>query len=96
MNSNQDFTPELSPDVLSEAHELAGEVIRRMLIWIADAPTLIDRGLRASVALHCLRPDLLGNRPTFDRLGDQAGRSRARVHQLAEEFRLLTSETIQP
>ncbi len=88
MNSEIDFAPETDPDVVSEARHLAGEVIRRMLIWIADAPTLLERGLRASIALHCLRPDLLTD-ATFLRLGDQAGRSAARVHQLAQEFRLL-------
>jgi len=42
-----------------EARALALEVVCRLLIWMADAPTVEDRGLRTSVALYCIRPDLL-------------------------------------
>jgi hypothetical protein len=71
-----------------EAHELACEVIRWMLVWIADAPTMIDRGLRATVALHCLRPDLIDT-PTLEQIGDEAARTQQHVHALALTFRLL-------
>jgi hypothetical protein len=84
-----------APHVIDESHALATEVIRRLLVWMADAPTLLDRGLRATVALHCLRPDLLAA-PTFGRIGDKAGCSPSRVHQLAQEFRLLMGNMLKP
>lgn len=80
-------------DAGADVRELAGEVIRQFLIWIADAPTMLERGLRASVALSCLRPDLLDG-ATLVRLGDDAGRGPGRVHQLAKEFRLVMGGTI--
>lgn len=92
MRPEEDFWPHSNDEVCDEASELAGEVIRRMLVWIADAPTMIDRGLRATVALHCLRPDLIGS-PTLDRIGDEAVRRRQHAHALAKEFRLLMGET---
>lgn len=91
MHRERDHWKDVSPEVCDEARELAGEVIRRMLVWTADAPTMLDRGLRATVALHCLRPDLLGS-PTLDRIGDQAARTRQYVHALANEFKLLMGE----
>ena len=61
MHRERDPWTDVSPEVCDEARELAGEVIRRMLVWTADAPTMLDRGLRATVALHCLRPDRIAN-----------------------------------
>jgi hypothetical protein len=95
MDSNNAEPLGEAPHVIDEAHALATEVIRRLLVWMADAPTLLDRGLRATVALHCLRPDLLGA-PTFARIGDESGRSPSRVHRLAGEFRVLMGETFKP
>ena len=69
------------------ARELATEAIRRLLIWMADAPTLEDRGLRASVALYCLRPDLIKG-ATLEKIGDATGRTRQAVFHLVKEFRL--------
>jgi hypothetical protein len=56
-----------------------------MLLWIADAPTLIDRGLRATVALKCLRPDLIKS-ATFAKIGEDAARTRQYAHRLAKDF----------
>jgi hypothetical protein len=76
-------------DPRTEAVGLASEVIRRLLIWMADGRTLEERGLRACVALYCIRPDLIDG-TTLDRIGDQAGRSRQAVHKLAVAFRETT------
>jgi hypothetical protein len=62
------------------------EVICRLLLWTADAPTIEDRGLRASVALYCVRPDLIDG-ATLARIGDGTGRTRQHVHKLAVSFR---------
>ena len=74
-------------DANYDAREAATEAIRRLLIWMADAPTLEDRGLRASVALYCLRPDLI-NGATLESIGDATGRTRQAVFNLAKDFRL--------
>jgi hypothetical protein len=72
-----------------EARALALEVICRLLIWIADAATVGARGLRATVALYCIRPDLL-NGATLEQIGEAAGLSRQGVFKLASDFRETT------
>lgn len=76
-------------DPRREARELAREVICRLLIWIADGATLADRGLRTTVALYCVRPDLI-NGMTLEQIGNRAGCTRQAVHKLADNFRLTT------
>ena len=74
-------------DPRHEARELALETIRRLLIWVAEGATLDDRGLRTSVALYCIRPDLIDD-ATLEQIGDLSGRSRQAVHKLADNFRM--------
>jgi len=81
------FTEPVEPR--QEALAMASEVIRRLLIWMADGRTLEERGLRACVALYCIRPDLIDG-ATLDRIGALAERSRQAVHKLANEFRQTT------
>ena len=76
-------------DPRAEARALALEVICRLLLWMADAPTLEDRGLRTSVALYVVRPYLLDG-VTLEQIGEQTGRTRQHVHKLADSFRLTT------
>jgi len=73
-------------DPVREGREQGFEVIRHLLIWMADAPTLEKRGLRATIALHCLRPDLI-NGATLESIGDKAGCTRQSVHAIARDFR---------
>jgi hypothetical protein len=87
MDTDDDVFFSETADTEDAARELATEAIRRLLIWMADAPTLEDRGLRASVALYCLRPDLVKG-ATLERMGDATGRTRQAVHNLARDFRL--------
>lgn len=86
MKANDDsfFAEPLDPR--HEARELALEVLRRLLIWMADAPTLADRGLRTSVALYCIRPDLIDGQ-TLEQIGARAGHTRQAMHKLADSFR---------
>ncbi len=79
----------------SEDRELATEALRRVLLWIADAPTLHDRGFRATVALKCLRPDLIKWAP-FEKIGSDASKSRQYAHTLSKEFKLLIGRPIKP
>lgn len=87
-NQNDSFFVEPT-DPRQEARALALEAICRLLIWMADAPTIEDRGLRTSVALYCVRPDLLDG-ATMARIGDGTGRTRQHVHKLAASFRQAT------
>ena len=68
---------------------MASDVICRLLVWMADGRTLEDRGLRACVALYCIRPDLIDG-VTLDGIGELAGCSRQMVHKLAIGFRQTT------
>lgn len=78
-----------APNPEHEAEQAALEILRRLLVWMAEGPTLEDRGLRASVALYCIRPDLIDD-ATLERIGNIAGCSKQAVHQLTESFRLTT------
>ena len=68
---------------------MASEVVCRLLLWMADGRTLEERGLRACVALYCIRPDLIDGL-TLDGIGALAGCSRQAVHKLAITFRQTT------
>lgn len=81
------FTEPIDPR--HEARALASEVIRRLLIWMADGRTLEERGLRTSVALYCIRPDLIDG-TTLEQIGTLAGCSRQAVHKLAGSFKETT------
>jgi hypothetical protein len=72
-----------------DALVMAADVICRLLIWMADSRTLEERGLRACVALYCIRPDLIDGM-TLDGIGVLAGCSRQAVHKLAIAFRQTT------
>lgn len=90
MKNNTDhsfFDEPVDPRV--EARALALEVICRLLIWIADAGTVEARGLRATVALYCIRPDLLDG-VTLEKIGEASGLSRQGVFKLAADFRETT------
>ena len=76
-------------DPQQEARALALEVVCRLFIWMAEASTLEDRGVRATVALYCVRPDLI-HQATLEEIGNLSGRSRQAVHQLAVSFRATT------
>jgi hypothetical protein len=86
-NDDSFFAEPINPRL--EARALALEVICRLLLWMADGATLEDRGLRTSVALYCIRPDLVDGR-TLEQIGALSGRTKQTVHKLADSFRLTT------
>ncbi len=86
-NDNSFFSEPV--DLKQEAHFLASEVVCRLLIWMSEAMSLEERGVRATVALYCIRPDLI-NEATLEEIGHVAGRTKQAVHQLADSFRETT------
>ena len=86
-NDNSFFAEPI--DSKQEARALALEVVSRLLIWMAEGPSLEERGVRATVALYCIRPDLIMEK-TLEEIGNVSGRSRQAVHQLAGSFRATT------
>ena len=89
MNDNLDSFFIDPPDPRQEARAIALEVICRVLLWMADETSIEGRGLRTSVALYCVRPDLIDGE-TLARIGDRSGRTRQHIHKLAESFRQTT------
>jgi hypothetical protein len=87
-NNNDSFFVDVT-DPRQEGRALALEVVCRLLLWMADAPNIEDRGLRTSVALYCVRPDLIDGQ-TLARIGDVSGRTRQHIHKLAVSFRRTT------
>ena len=89
MKTNEDsfFAQPLDPH--KEGRALTLEVICRVLIWIAESATREERSVRATVALYCVRPDLL-EESTLEEIGDSSGRSPQAIHKLAESFRTTT------
>lgn len=74
-------------DPAREARAQALEVITRLLIWIAESGDMRSRGFRATIALYCVRPDLIGG-ITLEKIGGMAGATKQAAHKLAREFRL--------
>ena len=89
MKTNNDSFFAEPVDARREARFLALEAISRLLIWMSEGASLEERGVRGTVALYCLRPDLIGE-ATLEEIGHGGGRSRQSVHQLADSFRETT------
>jgi hypothetical protein len=89
MNTNNDTFFNDPTDARKETRDLLAEALSQLLIWMADAPTLEDRGLRVTVCLYCVRPDLI-NGATMEQIGYQSGRTQQHVYNLARSFRLTT------
>ena len=87
-NNNDSFFAE-PVDARQEARSIALEVVCRLLIWMSEGASLEERGVRATVALYCIRPDLIGE-ATLEEIGHGAGRSKQAVHNLADSFRETT------
>jgi hypothetical protein len=93
MKNNDDSFFAEPVDARREARFLAFESVTRLLIWLAEGTSLEERGVRGTVALYCLRPDLIGE-ATLEEIGHGGGRSRQSVHQLADSFRATTGMTL--
>lgn len=61
------------------------EVLSRTFGWVAEADTVEQKGLRASVVLDCVRADLLGS-ATLEELGAKIGMPQAVVDELVSDF----------
>lgn len=61
------------------------EVLSRTFGWVAQATTVEQKGLRASVVLYCVRADLLGE-ATLEELGATAGTPQAVMDELVADF----------
>lgn len=61
------------------------EVLSRTFGWVAEADTVEQKGLRASVVLYCVRADLLGE-TTLEELGANTGTPQAVVNELVSDF----------
>lgn len=86
-NDQQFFALPVDPRL--EARAMLLESLSRVFIWIADAATVEERGVRASVVLFCVRPDLIPE-ATMEALGERVGLSFHAIFKLAEDFRLAT------
>lgn len=73
--------------IATEVRAQTVEAVSRILFWIAEAGSIQNRGVRATIMLYCVRPDLIGG-VTLERIGDDAGMTRQATHKLAQEFRL--------
>ena len=74
-------------DIANEARRQAVEVITRFLIWIAEGANAHNRETRTTIALYCVRPDLIGS-PTLEQVGHTAGISEQAACKLAHDFRV--------
>ena len=61
------------------------EVLSRTFGWVAEADTVEQKGLRASVVLYCVRADLLGA-ATLEELGATVGTPQAVMEELVSDF----------
>lgn len=75
--------PEQTPE--QERLDRICDVLSRTFGWVADAQTVEQKGLRASVVLYCVRADLLGP-TTLQELGATVGMPQAVVDDLVSDF----------
>lgn len=61
------------------------EALSRTFMWVADAGSLEQMGLRATVVLYCVRGDLIGG-ATLEDIGFRAGCTRQAVENLVVDF----------
>lgn len=61
------------------------EVLRRTFGWVAEANTVEQTGLRASVVLHCVRADLIDD-ATLAEFGQKAGIPQPFIDTLVADF----------
>lgn len=87
MKNNDDSIPPAALNPYEEARAMFRYAISRLMTWVVDSPTHAGRGLRCSVMLFCIRPDLIDG-ATLEEIGDAAGCTRQAVHKLARDFRL--------
>jgi hypothetical protein len=73
-------------ETTTEAGRAALEVISPLLMWVNQAATLKQRGLRATVILYCFGSQLI-NGATLEEIGTQVGCSRQAVHKVLVNFR---------
>jgi hypothetical protein len=57
----------------------------RLLAWLLEGPTTAGIGLRTLVAVHKVRPDLIGGL-SFEEISAMAGFGRSAAHNLSEDF----------
>lgn len=67
-----DFIEPLPPTPAEDQLQRVCEVLSRTFGWVAQATTVEQKGLRASVVLYCVRADLLGE-ATLEELGATVG-----------------------
>jgi len=75
--------PEPTPE--QERLDRICEVLSRTFGWVAEADTVEQKGLRASVVLYCVRADLLGA-DTLEQLGATVRMPQAVVDELVSDF----------
>ena len=75
---------EPAPTQEDQLHRIC-EVLSRTFGWVAEATTVEQKGLRASVVLYCVRADLLGA-ATLEELGATVGTPQAAVDELVSDF----------
>lgn len=61
------------------------DAVSRLMVWLAEAPDNARRGVRATVALYCLRPELAG-RDAVRQLARHLPDSTRGVRDLARHF----------
>jgi hypothetical protein len=85
-NTNDDsfFTEPKSPE--QQGREVAVEAMSQLLLWASNALSLEDRGLRLTVVLFCVRPDLIDG-ATLEQIGQSSGRTKQHVYNLVRSFR---------
>ena len=73
-------------DPREEARAQTIEAFTRLLIWFAEGANVTQRGIRTTVALYCVRPDLI-NGMTLEQIGEMGGIGGKAVFSIAKDFR---------
>jgi len=84
--SNEAFFSTEEINITKEARHQAVEALTRVFIWVVEGTNAPSREIRATIAIFCVRPDLLGS-PTLAQLGNSIGIAESTACKLAHDFR---------
>lgn len=76
---------DMEPESDSEDLQAVGRALSKVLVWSAEAKSIVALGQRLWVFLYVVRPDLIEGQ-TLDQFGSQSNKTRQAVDKVVQEF----------
>ena len=87
VNASYRYHPIEDIEPATESHDLqaVGESLSKILVWAAEAKSIVALGQRLWVFLYVVRPDLIEGQ-TLDQFGSQSNQTRQAIDKVVQEF----------